>query len=184
MKKNVICVGVCCLLLLSPIALCASIQKTDPSKQIMPLNQPIITSDEPPTWAKGNFSGVWGVTVLGAPLPPLGWIQGYYQNIGFGKLDAVYADFNHTNATSYLRGFMLWIFFFGGAGNLAGGNTTWVSGIGVANNSSYYCRINALIGPSFYILVNYTAFGNQTTTFQRNHQFRYSNERLAHVLNL
>ncbi|KYK24238.1 hypothetical protein AYK25_09865 [Thermoplasmatales archaeon SM1-50] len=77
---------------------------------------------------------------------------------------------------------MLWIFFFGGAGSLATENGTWVSGIGIANDTAFYWRINAIIGPSFYILCNYTAFGNETTTLHSFRAFRYTNECLAHVL--
>ena len=163
-KKIVLCVSICSLLLLTPLALGVSIQKTTPAQQSVTPQQPTILSDDPPEWAKGNFSGVWGITALGIPLPPAGWITGYYQVIGLGQLDAVYAEFNDTNATSFLRGIMLWIFFLGGAGSLATNKTTWVSGIGVANDTAFYWRINAIIGPSFYIFCNYTAFGNETTT--------------------
>ncbi|MBN1280741.1 MAG: hypothetical protein JXA00_03740 [Candidatus Thermoplasmatota archaeon] len=120
------------------------------------------TNDTPPDWATGNFSGVWGITIFGIPLPASGWITGYYQRIGLGNFDAVYATFNETNATSFLRGIMLWIFFLGGAGSLATGNATWVSGIGVANQTHFYWRINAIIGPSFYIHCEYTPFENTT----------------------
>jgi len=117
---------------------------------------------EPPAWATGNFSGVWGLSLLGFPLAPIGWITGYYQTIGLGRLEAVYAEFNQTNATSFLSGIMIWIFFMGGAGSLQTGNGTWVSGIGIANETSFYWRLNALIGPTFYILCNYTKFDNRT----------------------
>jgi len=182
MKKIILFVGLCCLVLIAPITIGASIQKTIPSKQIIPSNHAVAPCAEPPAWAKGNFSGFWGITVLGVPLAPIGWITGYYQNIGFGKLEALYADFNQTNATSSLGGFMLWIFFFGGATNLQTGNATWVSGIGIANQTSFYWRINALIGPSFYIRCNYTAFGNSTSSFHPKGTIRYTNEQYAHVL--
>jgi hypothetical protein len=100
-------------------------------------------------------------------MAPLGWITGYYQNIGLGKLDGVYAAFNQTNATAYLRGVMIWIFFMGAAGSLQTGNATWVSGIGTANKTHFYWRLNPLIGPSYYIFCSYTKFTNQTTSSLR-----------------
>ena len=163
-KKIVLCISICCLLILSPIALGVSLPNTTPLQKIVSSPQSTTLNDEPPAWAKGNFSGVWGVTVLGVPFPPAGWITGYYQIVGLGNLDAVYATFNDTNATSFLRGIMLWIFFLGGAGNLTTNKGTWVTGIGVANDTAFYWRLNAIIGPSFYILCNYTTFGNTTTT--------------------
>jgi hypothetical protein len=133
---------------------------------------PTQINDTPPSWATGNFSGVWGVTILGVPTAPLGWITGYYQTIGLGRLEAVYATFNETNATSFLKGIMLWIFFLGGAGNIQTGNATWVTGIGVANDTHFYWRINAIIGPSFYILCSYTPFENTTRADVSSHLLR------------
>ncbi len=165
MKKIILYASLCCLILLSPITIGASIQKT------VPISTTICTPNhqrqlgEPPAWANGNFSGVWGLSLLGIPLAPIGWITGYYQTIGLGRLEAVYAEFNQTNATSFLSGIMIWIFFMGGAGSLQTGNGTWVSGIGIANETSFYWRLNALIGPTFYILCNYTKFENRTAAF-------------------
>jgi hypothetical protein len=160
MKKIISILVICVFLSVLPLTTAAPIQK-DLSIQRAPAPT-TYDNETPPTWATGNFSGVWGVTVLGVPLAPAGWITGHYQKIGFGRLEAVYAEFNQTNATSFLRGIMLWIFFFGGAGSLATGNATWVSGIGVANETHFYWRINAIIGPSFYIHCSYTKFENIT----------------------
>ena len=158
MKKKIISLGLCCLLLLVPSITAFPVHHT--ITKASTLNPPHQTDkmDPPPTWAHGNFSGVWGLTILGVPVGPSGWITGYYENIGLGQFDAVYGTFNETNASSFLRGFMLWIFFLGFAGNLQTGNGTWVMGLGVANETSYYCRINTIIGPSFYILANYYPF--------------------------
>ncbi|MBN1861402.1 MAG: hypothetical protein JW840_08085 [Candidatus Thermoplasmatota archaeon] len=172
MKKNIIVsIGICSLLLFSPLALGFSIQKTIPFQQSASMQQPTILTDEPPAWAKGNFSGVWGFTLIGVPLPPVGWITGYYQVMGSGKVvglgnfDAKYAQFNTTNATSFLRGIMLLTFFLGRTSNLSTNKRSWVFGIGIADDIEFFWRLNAIIGPSlsFYILCNYTAFGNATT---------------------
>jgi hypothetical protein len=163
MKKRMILIGVCCLLLLSPITMGVSVHQPTVTDSPVLEKTRVSTLGPPPSWAKGNFSGVWGLSFLGYPLAPLGWITGYYQTIGLGSLDAVYASFNETNATAFLRGIMLWIFFMGGAGSLQTGNGTWVTGIGVANETHFYWRINPLIGPSYYIFCSYTAFTNQST---------------------
>ena len=173
MKKNIlICIGIYSLLLLSPLSLGVSIKKTIPFQQSTSLQQPTTLADNPPAWAKGNFSGVWGSTLIGVPLPPTGWITGYYQILGsgkvmgLGKFDAVYAQFNHTNTTSFLQGIILWTFFLGRTGNLTTNKGTWTIGIGVTDDTEFFWRLNAIIGPSlsFYILCNYTAFENTTTT--------------------
>ena len=119
------------------------------------------TIDDPPEWARGNFSGVWGLTILGLPLEPAGWIRGYYEEIGLGRFVGEFAEFGETNATGGLIGYMLWIFFLGGVGSLSTGNGTYVSGIGVANETHYYLRLSAIIGPSYYVHVKYTRF-NET----------------------
>jgi hypothetical protein len=154
---------------------CASIPATSglslpkPGSIQIPANttRPTGGNETPPAWAKGNFSGVWGITLFGVPAAPLGWITGYYENIGLGKLEAKFAVFNQTNATATLIGFMLWIFFFGGVTDRSTGNSTWVSGIGVANETHYYMRLNAIIGPSYYIFCTYTPFENTTAAFIR-----------------
>lgn len=172
MKKNiVVSIGICSLLIFSPLALGLSIQKTIPFQHNDSSQQPPSLADEPPAWAKGNFSGVWGMNLIGVPLPPIGWITGYYQGlgsgkvVGLGKFDAMYSLFNHTNATSFLRGTLLWYFFFGRAGNLSTNKGTWVTGIGVTDDTEFFWRLHEIIGPSLsiYILCNYTAFGNTTT---------------------
>ena len=96
---------------------------------------------------------------MGIPLPPAGWIKGYFANApGIGRLEAGYAEFGETNATNILSGYMIWIFFLGGVTNVATGNGTWVSGIGVANETHFYWRLNAIIGPSYYIHCEYSKF--------------------------
>ena len=158
-KRKILTIAGICLLLIGMSAASARPLRTIPQLQnhIPETPQQALNNDTPP-WANGNFTGVWGVNILGIPLEPIGWITGYYQNIGLGRLEGVYATFNETNATSYLTGIMLWIFFLGGAGSLATGNGTYVIGIGIANETHFYWRINAIIGPSFYIYCEYTKF--------------------------
>jgi hypothetical protein len=158
MKKIAVSIGFCCLLFLFPITTALPIHPIISGTQIINPSPQIYKIDDPPGWANGNFSGVWGITLFGVPLDPAGWIVGYYENIGFGQLDAVYGTNNEANASSFLRGYMLWIYFLGFAGSIQTGNGTWVMGVGTANETHFYCRINAIIGPSFYIICQYTPF--------------------------
>ena len=162
MKKLWATIGICFLLVAMP-AMTAMPKKLVTNAQVIKpvlsdVKKTISTLDDPPEWANGNFTGVWGLNILGIPLPPAGWITGYYQNIGLGNFAGVFAEFNETNATGALVGFMLWVFFIGGVGSITTGNGTYVVGIGVANETHYYVRLHGIIGPSYYIHVEYTKF--------------------------
>ncbi|UCD13132.1 MAG: hypothetical protein JSW60_06110 [Thermoplasmatales archaeon] len=167
MKQLLLVLGICFLLAIMPMTTAISMPKlsTEISKTENKLkNYSIVEKpsnigvlDEPPNWANGNFSGEWGLNLLGIPVTPLGWMEGYYQNIGFGRLEGVFAEFNET-ATGKISGIMLYVFFLGGVEDIATGNGTFVSGIGVANETHFYWRISAIIGPSFYIYCEYTKF--------------------------
>jgi len=160
MKKFMIVIGICFLLLAMPAMTASTMHRTkNITTPFLPENKPVAANDTPPDWAAGNFSGVWGLTILGIPIPPAGWINGYFANApGIGRLEAGYAEFDVTNATNILAGYMIWIFFLGGVTSVATGNGTWVSGIGVANETHFYWRLNAIIGPSYYIHCEYSTF--------------------------
>ncbi len=167
MEKIIITFGICFLLIAMPATiaintpnLALSTLKSNIKKSVSYLKNPsdIEKLYAPPAWAKGNFTGVWRINILGIPTNPIGWIAGYYQNIGLGQFAAVFGEFNKTNATGALIGIMLWVFFIGGVQSTATGNGTYVAGIGVANETHYYVRLHAIIGPSYYIHVKYTEF--------------------------
>ena len=159
MKKILIITAVCLLIIGMPAMTAFPIAKQNIVQTPLKSNTPsVLYNDTPPDWAAGNFTGVWGLNLLGVPLPPSGWIAGYYQEIGLGQFAGVFAKFNQTNATGAILGFMLWVFFIGGVGSIATGNGTYVAGIGVANETHYYVRLNAIIGPSYYVHVKYTRF--------------------------
>lgn len=160
MKKIILTLGVCFLLLAMPLI------TASPMKQIKnPKIKKILSDiekqgpalDDPPEWANGNFSGVWGITILGFPTPPMGWVAGYYQEIGLGTLAGVFGPFN-SNATGAIAGIMLWIFFMGGVEDIATEKGTYVAGIGVANETHYYMRLHGILGPNYYMSVEYTRF--------------------------
>ena len=160
MKKALFVLGICLILVGMSTASALPLPKLRHLEAKIPnTTYPVSNNDTPPDWAKGNFTGVWGLNFLGIPLPPIGWIKGYFAHTpGWGRLEGGYAEFNVTNATNNLTGFMIWIFFLGGVTNIATGNGTYVSGIGVANETHFYWRLNAIIGPTYYIHCEYTKF--------------------------
>ena len=160
MKKLIIAMGICFLLVGMPAMTAFPTEKIRHTRTIFPTISPIsLDNDAPPDWAAGNFSGVWGLNILGVPLPPAGWVKGYFANQpGLGRLEAGFAEFNVTNATGLIGGFMLWVFFIGGIQSVETGNGTYVAGIGVANETHFYWRLNAIIGPSYYIHCEYSKF--------------------------
>lgn len=160
MKKFIFVILLAVMLVAMPsIASFQVPSKNNHSIKLKNLNQQLMQNDTPPDWAKGNFSGVWGLNFLGLPLKPAGWIKGYFANQpGLGRLEAEFAEFNVTNATGIIGGYMIWIFFLGFVGSAETGNGTYVAGIGVANETHFYWRLNAIIGPSYYIHCEYTKF--------------------------
>ena len=161
MKKILIILGICFLVIGMPAMTASPLQKLNHVRNQLPIKNPsaVLNNDTPPDWAAGNFSGVWGLNLLGFPLPASGWVEGYFANKpGLGRLEASFAEFNVTNATGLISGFMLWIFFMGGVSSVATGNGTWVSGIGVANETHFYWRLSAITGPSYYIHCEYSKF--------------------------
>lgn len=162
MKKTLIIFVISILLIGLPAATAKATisQRFNTVDTFMPkVSTTTLDNDTPPDWAAGNFSGEWGITLFGIPAPASGWIKGYFSDRpGWGAIEGGYAVFNETNATNILSGFMIWIFFLGGVRNVASGNGTWVSGIGVANETHFYWRLNAIIGPSYYIHCEYSKF--------------------------
>ena len=162
MKKILIIFGICFLLVAMPVMTAKPMKLVNNARTIKPIisdiEKQIPALDEPPAWANGNFTGVWGITLFGIPTPPLGWVAGYYQEIGMGSFAGVFAPFNEVNATGTIAGFMLWVFFMGGVKTNAAENVTYVAGIAVANETHYYMRLHGILGPNYYMHVEYTRF--------------------------
>lgn len=158
--KKILILGVCFIMICMPIIPAyPSLTKNSTFPQLHKKTTTTLTNDTPPDWASGNFSGVWGINILGFPAPPSGWVKGYYAiQPGLGRLEAEFAEFNVTNATGRIGGFMIWVFFLGAVQSTATANGTYVSGIGVANETHFYWRLTAIFGFSYYIHCEYTKF--------------------------
>ena len=160
MKNILLTVGICIIIIGMPMSMATPAVNHVARQRSLSVSQPSsIGNDTPPDWAAGNFTGVWGVNILGFPLPASGWVEGYFAvQPGLGRIEGEFAEFNVTNATGWFAGQMIWVFFLGAVGSVETGNGTWVSGIGVANESHFYWRLNAIIGPSYYIHCEYSKF--------------------------
>ena len=72
-----------------------------------------LIKDTPPTWAKGNFSGVWGLDVWGENNTPLGWMVGYYKlSINIGYFAAGFNFFGEPAILWVMQGYFFGIFMF------------------------------------------------------------------------
>ncbi|HUT00766.1 MAG TPA: hypothetical protein VMY59_10650 [Candidatus Thermoplasmatota archaeon] len=117
------------------------------------------TADEPPSWANGNFTGVWGIDIWGEYQIPIGWMFGYYKhNTNFGYFYAAFANFGYENVSWYIQGYFFGPFMFGSLGENESANTSLFVGIGRYNETSYYWRLMGETGPTFFMNGEYTKF--------------------------
>ena len=162
MKKLLIIVGIC-LLIVVPTSTAVPMKVAQPDSVIPQTTQGYFDNETPPDWATGNFSGIWGLNLLGQPLPPAGWVAGYYSFNGLvGRFEGVFDVFNETNATGAIGGFFLGWFMFGRIMNVSTGNWTGFVGIGGANTTHFYWRIMGIVGPTFYMYGTHAALQNVT----------------------
>jgi hypothetical protein len=161
MNKKIIMIGIIVLLLCMPISLSYSISVPTIKniKNYKVSSTGINNTTEVPEWAVGNFSGVWGLNVLGVPLEPAGWIEGYYSDAFFFRMQGVYGKNNETEPMCNISTWAFGPFLIGGVQDIATGNGTFVVGLGGVNETQhFYWRISAIIGPNFYIYGTITKF--------------------------
>jgi len=161
MKKIVLTLGICILLIAMPTAL--SLQLPSPNQHmrnpektnISPIPEPV---EDPPDWANGNFTGVWGIDIWGETQIPIGWLFGYYRHINFGYFYGVFDDFFSDNDSNFIQGFFVGPFMFGSLGNESSANDTIFVGLGSYNETHFYWRIMGMTGPTFFMYGEYTKF--------------------------
>ncbi len=161
MNKKLLFAVVIVLILCMPISMSYSIsntkiETTESYKLSITGNN---NTTEPPEWAVGNFSGVWGLNILGVPLEPAGWIEGYYSDTFLFHMQGVYGENNQTTPMCNISIWAFGPFLIGAAQNISTGNGTFIVGLGGVNETQhFYWRISAIIGPSFYMYGTYTKF--------------------------
>jgi hypothetical protein len=168
MKHMVLLVGIGLLMLGMPLAQstntaimadAAGSVLTDTAAPGIRSNDQSQTTDEPPSWANGNFSGVWGYDIWGEVHIPVGWMLGYYRhNTKFGYFYAGFAEFGAENISWFIQGYFFGPFMFGSLGQNESANTTLFVGIGRYNETNYYWRLMGETGPTFFIYGTYTKF--------------------------
>ncbi len=156
--------GICVLLITMPITL----SKSTSTLKFAQRNTNIFTpefekttspADDPPSWANGNFSGLWGFDIWGEWHIPIGWMFGYYKrNTNFGYFYAGFAEFEQQNATWFIQGYFFGPFMFGSIGENEYANETLFVGIGRYNETNYHWRLMGEIGPTFFVDGTYTKF--------------------------
>jgi hypothetical protein len=164
MKKFLVVLGVCVLIATMPLTFAKStstlksvqrntnIFTTDIEKTPLP-------ADDPPEWANGNFSGLWGLDIWGEWQFPIGWMFGYYKhNTNFGYFYAGFADFGQQNASWFIKGYFFGPFMFGSIGQNEYANETLFVGIGRYNDTNYHWRLMGEEGPTFFVDGTYTKF--------------------------
>jgi hypothetical protein len=156
--------GVCVLLITMP----ATLSKTTSTLKFAQRNTNVLTpefekttspADDPPDWANGNFSGLWGFDIWGEWHIPVGWMFGYYKrNTNFGYFYAGFAEFGEPNATWFIKGYIFGPFMFGSIGENEYANETLFVGIGRYNDTNYHWRLMGEEGPTFFVDGTYTKF--------------------------
>jgi len=165
MKKTVLVIIICSLLAVMPISMgmynniliqnCK--QDLTEINPISKIEQAPV--EEPPNWANGNFSGIWGLDIWGETHLPLGWMFGYYKrNPNIGYFYAGFESFWGENDTWFIQGYFFGPFMFGSLGENEYANESLFVGLGSYNNTNYHWRLMGQTGPTFFMYGEYTKF--------------------------
>ena len=159
MKKLVIVFGICILLAGMPLTTAAVFPQRMKhlNAQIPSITEPILTTDSPPDWATGYFVGVVGVTdPVGQPQPYAGIVAGYCEDDFKGRFAGLIAEDTESEPFGYIGGYILGPFMLGKVGNISSEQQTFVVGLGGRNETHFYFRMMAIIGPTFYMAGMYS----------------------------
>jgi len=156
MKKLFTILTLSCLLATLPLATATTIPHQHHTLDTLQhYIQPPQTIDDPPSWAVGNFTGVWGLNAMGQPLNPQGLIFGYYGNHRF------FGAFTNTTAVNgFLAGLTFGPFMIGIVANVTGEGRAPFVGLGGTNGTTteFYYRIMRIVGPTLYLCGLYNPY--------------------------
>jgi hypothetical protein len=167
MKKSLLIIGICILLIGMPAIAAVSdsstIVRNNRANILKIINKEDMSTtpitDDPPEWANGNFSGLWGLDIWGEWYIPIGWMLGYYKRTPkLGYFHAGFASFWEENISWYIQGYFFGPFMFGSIGENEYANETIFVGIGRYNETNYHWRLMGEVGPTFFIRGTYTKF--------------------------
>jgi len=159
--KKIIILAICLILLSMPLTVAypniSTLNRT--TNLLNPMEKSVYNETNPPDWAEGNFSGVWGLNLLGMPLEPAGWMKGYYSQKFIFRMEGIYGNNNESFPRNNIATWAFGPFLIGGAQNITTQNGTFIAGLGGVNETNhYYWRLSAIIGPSFYMYGTFTKF--------------------------
>ena len=112
---------------------------------------------DPPAWASNYFYGVVGPTNQnGQPQEYKAVTAGYCQEGFKGRFAGVIAEKNNEkNPEFFIAGKIAGPFLIGIMGNISTEKYTGIVGIGFRNETHFYFRLMAIIGPTIYIAGKY-----------------------------
>lgn len=148
MKKILIIFGICILLVGMPATMAISSWK----------NEALLTTDGPPEWATNQFVGFVGKTnSVGEPQQPSGYIIGYCQDNFKDKFAGIIAnnDEEEPEPVGYLAGNIIGPFMLGIIGDISNEKSTLIVGLGGRNETHFYFRLIAIVGPTSYMVGKY-----------------------------
>ena len=127
--------------------------------RVSTVDETTLITDSPPDWATGNFSGTWGISILGIPTIELGWIEGYFQVGIVGRVEGVFAEYDKSE-TAQIGALVIGYFFLGVVGNETTGNWTYCVGLGGFDETSseFYFNLHLFLGPGFYMRGTFSEF--------------------------
>ena len=173
MKKTLIVLGICVLIIGMPAITAVSLQKTSSVKRPLSLLNKIIAAEEDiPKWAEGEINGTWGLRefiFFDTVEIPIGNISGYWGKL-FGPIYAFSGKINpfwNQTKTTNISGLFFGPVVFGWIGNInltveniydVDVNETTYVGIGDQDESIFNWRIMGITGPTFYIKGSFTEF--------------------------
>jgi hypothetical protein len=111
---------------------------------------------DPPAWATNYFYGVVGPTNQnGQPQDNMGVIIGYCQEGFKGRFAGIIAESNEKDPEYFIAGKIAGPFLVGIIGNISTEKYTGIVGLGFRNETHFYFRLMAIIGPTMYIAGKY-----------------------------
>jgi hypothetical protein len=143
MKKELIIIAICSILLFMPISMALPVY-----------NNNMISLDDPPDWASNYFVGYVGVTnQSGGPQIPAGYIIGYVEDDFKGKYAGIIAveENEDPEPVGFLAGYIIGPFLLGVISNISTDQQTFMVGLGMRNETHFYFRLMAIVGPTYYM---------------------------------
>ena len=156
MKKILIAIGICFLFVCMSFATAFFLPTTGlMNEKIQDIRKPFSTIDDPPEWATGYFYGIRGNTDNeGKPLKPTEYIVGYCSDDFKGKFAGAILNISTKDVTGYTGGNIIGPFMLGIIGDNSG-QQSLIVGLGVSNETHFYFRTMAIVGPNNYLVGKY-----------------------------